>query len=598
MTPPWPRNAAWRRGLTDAAETVRRIGTERAGSGAGRSEVVRRQGPPLTSRMLPHMRWYRGPLRRCLVPAVLAAAACAGGSAPAPAAPPVPAARPKLVVLIAVDQLRGDYFPRWSSQLTGGLGRFWREGAFFAEGRQDHAVTETAPGHSTMLSGRVPAHTNIVTNEHGVLDLSSPLLELKDGGLGASPARFRGTTLFDWMRAAEPAARVLSVSRKDRGAILPVGRFKGDVFWYAGGIFTTSTWYRTADTLPGWVREWNASEPVRKVAGWTWRLALSDPAAYPEPDSLVVENGGRDVAFPHQLTPNIDAAAVVLPNYPIMDSLTLAFALRGVERLRLGQGEATDLLVVSLSSTDAVGHGYGPDSRELHDQVLQLDRWLGNFLDSLWRVVPRERMLLALTADHGIAAMPEYLSAVKGQAAGRIWFGNLATELNTRFGAVLAGREPFGFRDGILFGDVGALARAGMNVDSIARVVSARMSATTGVRRVFTPAMLTAAPAADPDARLCRRSLPKDFGWLTCGFVEPNYIWSPAISLAMHGSAQPDDQRVPVAFLGPAITASQYPDTVSVTDIAPTLAALLGVRPGERLDGRVLTSVVPQASGR
>jgi hypothetical protein len=496
-----------------------------------------------------------------------------------------------------VDQLRGDYFPRWSAQLTGGLGRFWREGTFFVEGRQDHAVTETAPGHATMLSGRYPAQTNIVTNEHGVLDPESPLLELKDAGLGASPRRFRGTTLYDWMRSADPAARVLSVSRKDRGAILPVGRFKGEVFWYAGGIFTTSAWYRT-DTLPGWVREWNASEPVRKVAGWTWKPILTAPGAYPEPDSVPVENGGRDIAFPHQLTANTDAAAVVLPNYPVMDSLTLAFALRGVERLRLGQGDATDLLVVSLSSTDAVGHGYGPDSRELHDQVLQLDRWLGRFLDSLWTAVPRERTLLALTSDHGIASLPEYVSSAGGQAAGRVWFGELVTELNAAFGQALAGREPFGFRDGILYGEVAALRRAGINADSVARAMAARMSGTPGVRRVFTPASLKAAPAGDPDATLCRRSLPSDFGWLACGFVEMGYIWSPAIKLAMHGSAHPDDQRVPVAFLGPGIAARRFGDTVSTTDIGPTLAALLGVKPSERVDGRVLPQVVPPRVAR
>jgi hypothetical protein len=443
-----------------------------------------------------------------------------------------------------------------------------------------------------MLSGRFPAHTNIITNEHGVYDPSSPLLELKDGGYGASPRRFRGTTLYDWMRAKDPASRVLSVSRKDRGAILPVGRFKGDVFWYAGGIFTTSSWYRT-DTLPGWVREWNATEPVKKLAGWTWNPLLKDSGAYPEPDSVPVENGGREIAFPHQLTPNIDAAAIVLPNYPVMDSLTLAFALRGVERMRLGQGKVTDLLVVSLSSTDAVGHGYGPDSRELHDQVLRLDSWLGSFLDSLWTVVPRDRTLLVLTADHGTASMPEFVASVRGRQAGRIWFADLAAELNTAYGPLLVGREPFGFYEGIVAGDVSALARAGVKVDSVARAMADRMTKTTGVRRVFTPATLKAAPANDADAVLCRRALPNDFGWLTCGFVQPDYVWSPPITLAMHGSAQPDDQWVPVAFLGPGIIPRQYPDTVSTTDIAPTLAALLGVKPSERLDGHVLPQIVP-----
>ncbi|MGH7627788.1 MAG: alkaline phosphatase family protein [Gemmatimonadales bacterium] len=525
----------------------------------------------------------------------LAATACAGAPAPGGGATPEPVPRPRLVVLIAVDQLRGDYFPRWSAQLTGGLGRFWREGAFFTDGRQDHAVTETAPGHATMLSGRTPAHTNIVTNDHGVLDPASPLLELKDAGLGASPRRFRGTTLYDWLRAADSASRVLSVSRKDRGAILPVGRSRGEVFWYAGGIFTTSAWYR-ADTLPGWVREWNTTQPVQKVAGWTWNPLLKDPAAYPEPDSIAAENGGRDIAFPHQLTANGDAAAVVLPNYPVMDSLTLAFAFRGVERMRLGQGGPTDLLVVSLSSTDAVGHAYGPDSRELHDQVLQLDRWLGRFLDSLWSVVPRERTLLALTGDHGMSSMPEYIATVRGRKAGRIWFGDLASELNASFARALAGRERFGFRDGVLYGDVAALKGTGVNVDSVARAVVARMTSTPGVRRALTPAALKAAPAGDADAVLCRRSLPRDFGWLACAFVQPDYVWSAAITLAMHGSAHPDDQRVPVAFLGPGIAARRYPDSVSTTDIAPTLAALIGVRPTERLDGQVLRKVAPRGA--
>jgi len=169
--------------------------------------------------------------------AVLAAAGLA--VAPTPVAP-----RPRLVVLIAVDQLRGDYIPRFAPQLTGGLARFWREGAFFEQGRQDHAITETAPGHSTMLSGRWPNHTGIVTNLLGVDDQTAPLLEVKEAGHGASPRRFRGTTLYDWLRAADSGTRVLSVSRKDRGAILPVGRSKGDVYWFDSGIFTTSTWYR------------------------------------------------------------------------------------------------------------------------------------------------------------------------------------------------------------------------------------------------------------------------------------------------------------------------------------------------------------------
>src|SRR4029077_11609804 len=151
----------------------------------------------------------------------------------------------------------------------------WNRGTVYLRGRQDHASTETAPGHSTMLSGREPASTGIVLNSRGVPDPQSPVLGMTDP-VGASPRRFQGSTLYDWMLARDPKARVLSVSRKDRGAILPVGRARGDVYWYAGGQFTTSRYY--ADTLPAWVRAFNARGGVARLAGTSWTLLR--PAAH------------------------------------------------------------------------------------------------------------------------------------------------------------------------------------------------------------------------------------------------------------------------------------------------------------------------------
>ncbi len=155
-----------------------------------------------------------------------------------------------LVVVITVDQMRGDYIARYAAQYTGGFARIASQAALFPRGVQDHANTETAPGHSTILSGREPTHTGIASNDRGVPDPLAPLVDY--AGPGASPARFIGTTLVDWLHNADTNSRVLSVSRKDRGAILPVGRAKGSVFWWADGAFTTSRYY--ADTLPAWVR--------------------------------------------------------------------------------------------------------------------------------------------------------------------------------------------------------------------------------------------------------------------------------------------------------------------------------------------------------
>src|SRR5256885_3496721 len=205
------------------------------------------------------------------------------------------------------------------------------EGAVFTDGYQDHAVTETAPGHSTILSGLWPAHTGIIRNSEGVQDSLAPLLGTS--GPGASPRRFRGTTLVDWLKAVDPTTRALSVSRKDRGAILPIGRGQEQVYWYQSGLFTTSRYY--ADTLPTWVQAFNARRLPFKAANAVWTLLLPD-SAYKEPDNEPWENGGGGIVFPPALPPPRIRAAAAATGVPALDSLTLLFALAGFGALRLG----------------------------------------------------------------------------------------------------------------------------------------------------------------------------------------------------------------------------------------------------------------------
>src|SRR5204862_52024 len=161
---------------------------------------------------------------------------------------------------------------RYRPQLKGGFAMLLKTGASFTDAYQDHAVTETAPGHATILSGRWPAHTGIIRNLAGVQDQAAPLIGVT--GPGASPMRFRGTAFFDWLKAADPGARALSISGKDRGAILPLGRAKEHVYWYFGGFFTTSRYY--ADTLPTWVRVFNGQRVPFRAAGTQWTLFLSE----------------------------------------------------------------------------------------------------------------------------------------------------------------------------------------------------------------------------------------------------------------------------------------------------------------------------------
>ena len=485
-----------------------------------------------------------------------------------------------LVVLVTVDQMRADYLARFAGQWRGGFARLYGGGTVFEHGEQDHAATETAPGHATLLSGRYPTHTGIVLNSRGVQDPDAPVLGAGDE-TGASPRRFRGTTLYDWMRARDADTRVLSVSRKDRAAIFPVGRAARAVYWYHDTAFTTSRYY--ADSLPTWVRAFNARGGGARLAGTTWNLLLPD-SAYAERDSIPFENGGADFVFPHRVT--------AAPASPWMDSLTLAFALAGVDALELGRRGRPDLLSISLSTTDAIGHAFGPDSREIHDQLLRVDRWLGQFFDSLDRVTAGRRFVVVLTGDHGVTPLPEYTVTVRHQPGGRIWLGGLARltgeSLRRRYGSDFG----LAFDSGLLLADVGALRARGVNVDSLAAAVARAAAGVSGVARAYTPRTLAAAPDSDESAGLWRHLLPADYGWLVCVTTVPGYVWSAGQLGAEHGATNPEDVAVPIVFWGDGIAAQHVARRVSTVDIAPTLAALLGVPPTEPLDGRVLPEVL------
>ncbi len=502
-------------------------------------------------------------------------------------APPPP--RPKLVVVITVDQLRPDYFSRWKTQLTGGLAQLANEGAFFTDGYQDHAVTETAPGHSTILSGMWPAHTGIIRNSEGVQDTLAPLLGI--GGPGASPRRMRGTTLFDWLKAVDPTARALSVSRKDRGAILPIGKSKEQVYWYQSGMFTTSKYY--TDTLPAWVQAFNARRLPFKAANSEWTLLLPD-SAYKEADNEIWENGGTNVVFPHRLPADSTRAALSLPAVPAMDSITLLFALEGFEALKLGR-KGTDILAVSLSTTDAVGHAYGPDSREIHDQVLRLDRYLGWFLKRLTDRVGRDNVVVVLTADHGVTSFPERTRA-RGGTAYRVLLDTMITAMNAELDRIAGTtREWLSFDTGMLFlQDNGRFAAMGIRTDSMLDALTARMLRVPGVARVLKPADLARADtASDPTARRWLHQLTPDAAVALTVSLQPGSVWDvPNVPIAMHGQPSDDDAHVPIVFWGRGIRRGVYAGRTNTVDIAPTLAAVLGIAPLSLVDGRARTDAL------
>ena len=500
-------------------------------------------------------------------------------------APAQQVVRPTLLVFIAVDQMRADYLDRWKDQLTGGLKRLLEGGALFTNAHHDHAITETAPGHATMMSGRFPRSTGITRNLAGVND-NTPLVA--GGGAGASPARFRGTTLTDWLTTADPRTRTLSVSYKDRGAILPVGRSKQEVYWYSTpGLFTTSHWYR--ESLPDWVSAYNVGLPTR-YSGWVWNLLLP-ASAYPEPDSVLIENRGEAFTFPHLISANPEEAAMQIASSPLIDEATAGLALAGLESMALGSGPQADILAVSCSATDLVGHRWGPDSRELHDNVLRLDRTIGVFLDSIFKLRGAGRVIVALTADHGVTPFPEV-------SQGRYDPAPLRVELRPAVAAaravlVAGGVDPLAaeLESGSLVIDrvVGMTSEL---IDASADSFVAVAQRTPGVARAERFETLAKHdPGTDVVARRWLHMYPADVPAEAIGVLRPgNYRVEN--TTAVHGSVHDDDTHVPILFYGPPFKPGRYGAFARTVDIAPTLAQVLGVNAAEPLDGVPLTAAI------
>jgi hypothetical protein len=517
----------------------------------------------------------------------LASACLATVGVPAASLAQTTARKPSLVVLVTVDQFRGDYIDRFGAQFTGGIGRLLRGGAVFTNAHHDHAITETAPGHATLLAGRFPRSTRILMNAIGVSDTASPLIA-GGHGQGASPRRFTGTTLADWLREANAASRVLSVSMKDRSAILPVGRMRTDVYWYSpDGRFVTSKYY--GDSLPSWVTSFNDRGLSQTFGGKKWTLLLPD-SAYPERDSVPEESNGEGFTFPHSLPTDGFDAANVIQGTPFIDEVVVSFALDGVSRLKLGTGPGTDLLAVSLSATDVIGHRFGPDSREIHDQILRVDRAIGTLLDSLYKLRDSTTITVAFTSDHGAGTIPELAPASVQPRPHRV---RLRPALRAvRAGLAAAGVDSLAVDvDGnMVFMDRDAFKRAKVNADSVLEVVATALRAVPGVARVDRFSKLVADTLRDPVARRWAHTFPPAAQIELLVTLTPLSTFGGNVS--SHSSGHDYDSHVPLIFYGAGVKPGRSTEFVRTVDLAPTLAALAGVKPSERLDGVVLTKAV------
>ena len=521
-------------------------------------------------------------------------------AAPAAAAPP----RPRLVLFLAIDQLRPE---RLDPALPGGLGRLAREGRVFSDAALAHGITETCPGHATMLTGRQPAAAGIPANEffdpesgaevYCAADPNESTLEI-GGDSGLSPAKLRVTAFGDWLKAASPASRVYTVSGKDRGAIMLGGQHPDGAFWYRIGVpprFTTSRYYASA--LPPWVDAFNGARPPEDgfLAALPAAWEHGAPANAATEDDFAGETTLYSRTSPHPLR-DADLARFGEQLFltPFLDDVTLDFARQLVLEEDLGRGPALDLLAVSLSATDTVGHLYGPASHEAVDALARLDAALGRFL-ALLEERTGGALVVVLTADHGVLPLPEWLVST-GQAtcpdpAVRIGIRGLGFRLLARMWWELGPWLAWP-RSWVHFaGSQGRVDRAlaeeqGVALERAVALAEAQLEGNPAIAEIWTETEI--ASGEGELAGLYRRSfVPGRSGDFAVQVAE-GCLLSIYDTGTSHGSPWPYDRRVPLVLRGPGIEPGAVPGPAATVDIAPTLSALLGVPAPADLDGRAL----------
>lgn len=545
-------------------------------------------------------------MRRFALPFVLSSALLAAGCAGAPksietvdVAAPEPTGRPQLILAISIDQFSSDVFISNRARFTGGLARL-QQGVVFPSGYQSHAATETCPGHSTILTGAHPARNGIIANnwfEPGIARADKRVYCSEDTKDPASTSRdpvvsaqfLKVPTLGEYMKAAAPSTRNVAVSAKDRAVVMMGGHKIDAGYWYKGGSFVT---FKGKATTPA-VDAINAALSKQIAAG---APAFAVPAWCAGKDRAVTVGKGTIGTGKFALAPNKPEELRVSPR---MDAATVDLANALVDEMQLGQQATPDVLSVSLSASDYVGHAYGTEGVEMCIQMAELDKALGRLFAHL--DAKGIDYLAVLTADHGGLDAPERLDEQAFPRATRadraLLPGELGKAVSARTGIKVDG--PLVYGDGP-FGDMyfnAALTPAQRAQASAALVAIAK--AHPQVAAVFTHEEMekTPLPTGGPQDWSIRDRVRASFDASRSGdvivlldrAVVP--IPDPVLGAytATHGSVWDYDRRVPILFWRKGMRGFEQPAPVETVDIAPTLAAILGLRlPENTFDGRCL----------
>jgi len=530
---------------------------------AGYTAPTRRPGSEGRSGLRDNLK-NRDPMKRALL--CLLAITCLAGAAPK---------KPKLLLAIVVDQFRYDYLTRFRSEYTGGLARLLTNGAVFTNATYIHVPAITAVGHSTFLSGATPSTSGIVGNDWfdrdegvHVTSVSDAKTQLVGGkGPGSSPNRLLVSTVGDELKMAGGGKpRVIGVALKDRAAILPSGHMADGAFWFdpeSGNFVSSSYYYRE---LPEWALQFNAPRPAEKYRGVTW--------------------------LGHKLPDDNAKLFSALEATPFGNDLIEAFAERALAAEQLGTRESTDVLTVSFSSNDYVGHSYGPDSPEVHETALAVDRQMEKLILAVERQVGAGNYLVVFTADHGVAPLPE-VNAERKMPGGRVDPAAIKAAvqgaLTKKFGAGqwVAGMWGLG-----VYLNQGLAAQLNLDLAEVEREAARAIQALPHISRVYTLEQIAQGGGLN-DA--VSRKVANGYHLRRGPDVEliPDAYWMLGTGKGTsHETPYSYDTHVPVIFMGAGIRAGQYHGSIAVNDIAPTLATMLEIETPSGSMGRVLTEIL------
>jgi predicted AlkP superfamily pyrophosphatase or phosphodiesterase len=543
------------------------------------------------------------------------------------------AERPRLVLLIVADQFRYDYLERFGDLFgSKGLKRLLRDGGSWVDTNFDHVPTYTAPGYATMLTGAYPAATGIIGNEwpdretgkkvNSVSDDTAKLLAGGSAETGSSPRRLIASTVGDELRlATNDHAKVIGISLKDRAAILPVGRRANAAYWFStqSGNMVSSNYY--FKQLPAWVSDFNKTRPADKFFNAKWERLLPE-AEYlkragvdsPSWESIGTVAGDTN-AFPHSITGGASGPG---PDFytafefsPFGNDLLLSFTEQAIKNEKLGQDDDTDVLAVSFSSNDYVGHRYGPYSQEVMDVTLRFDRQLGALLDFVDAGIGLSNTLVVFTADHGVAPTPKHVLALglnDGHIKSSDILQSIRAAISDRYNPNKKSPDPTAdyiykysesgaltdaFINNNLYFNRAALQRDRVSMEEIERVAGEAALTVAGVVRYFTRTQLQSG-AVEPSDPIARRVMHGFYPRLSGDLIlvgEPFQYPAGAIS-ATHGSPYSYDTQVPLIIMGSGIEPGRYFKSATPCDIAPTLAALLGIQPPSNVTGRILLEAI------